>query len=152
MIREELNIMERQKMISPRFDRAAPIGECAMCNETRLLTHLRQLPEVESYVAVDRKRGVLDVSFVPLTMQGRKYKKLVSFKLEVTAKPKGNVRKVNHIVENAAGSTRRYADNSVLATGNWAKIRVAHTGIYELTSELAKRAGFSDLGKVKVYG
>ena len=113
---------------------------------------LPTMPEVESYVAVDRKRGVLDVSFVPLTMQGRKYKKLVSFKLEVTAKPKGNVRKVNLIGESAAGSTRRYADNSVLATGNWAKIRVAHTGIYELTSELAKRAGFSDLGKVKVYG
>lgn len=37
-------------MISPQFDRAAPTGECAMCNETRLLTHLRQLPEVESYV------------------------------------------------------------------------------------------------------
>lgn len=36
-------------MISPRFDRSAPIGECAMCNETRQLTHLRQLPEVERY-------------------------------------------------------------------------------------------------------
>lgn len=44
---------------------------------------LPKLPEVHSYVSVDRKQGVLDVAFVPLVKQGGKYKKLVSFKLDI---------------------------------------------------------------------
>ena len=46
----------------------------------------------------------------------------------------------------------RYAENSVLATGRWAKIRVPATGVYRITESLARRAGFSSLAKVKVYG
>ena len=114
---------------------------------------LPEMPEINSYVAVERKHGVLDISFVPLVMQGGKYKKLVSFKLDIIAKPNaGNIKKAMLAGENAEGNTGRYADNSVLATGTWAKIRVPQTGIYELTNELVRRAGFSDINKVKVYG
>ncbi|MCH5312557.1 MAG: type IX secretion system sortase PorU [Prevotella sp.] len=113
---------------------------------------LPEMPLVNSYVAVERKRGMLDVSFVPLVMQGKKYKKLVSFKLDITAKPKEKARKTSRAGENTVGNTERYADNSVLATGTWAKIRVPRTGIYELTNELVKRAGFTDISKVKIYG
>lgn len=45
-----------------------------------------------------------------------------------------------------------YSENSVLANGKWAKISVANTGICRLTPEVVKKAGFSDISKVKVYG
>lgn len=46
----------------------------------------------------------------------------------------------------------RYAEHSVLREGNWAKISVAESGFYELTDGLVRKAGFSDAGKVKIYG
>ena len=49
--------------------------------------------------------------------------------------------------ENRGGTT-----SSVLATGRWAKIRVAETGVHQLTDDLIRQAGFSDINKVKVYG
>ena len=49
-------------------------------------------------------------------------------------------------------SQNRYADHSVLSSGNWAKIRVSDSGFYMLTDELLREAGFSDPSKVKVYG
>ena len=45
-------------------------------------------PEVSQSVEVARKQGVLEVSFVPLVYRDGKYQKLVSFKLNVEAKPK----------------------------------------------------------------
>lgn len=107
---------------------------------------LPKLPVVNSYVAVDRKRGVLDVAFVPLVKQGGKYKKLASFKLDIIAKAK---------TKRAAKATRsgqRYAEHSIMSTGKWAKIRVPETGIYNLTADVIRRAGFSNPDKVKIYG
>ena len=46
----------------------------------------------------------------------------------------------------------RYADHSVLSSGNWVKIRVSNSGFHQLTNELLLEAGFSDPSKVKVYG
>ena len=40
----------------------------------------------------------------------------------------------------------------MLATGHWAKIRIPATGIYQLTETVIKKAGFSDLAKVRIYG
>ena len=49
-------------------------------------------------------------------------------------------------------SQNRYADHSVLSYGRWAKIRIPETGIYTLSDELLRDAGFTDPSKVKVYG
>ena len=45
-----------------------------------------------------------------------------------------------------------YANHSVLSSGKWAKIRVPANGIYNLTTDVIRRAGFSDLSKVRIYG
>ena len=108
---------------------------------------LPKQPVIQSYVAVDRKCGVLDVAFVPLVKQGGKYKKLVSFKLDITAKARQTC-----AAKVSARAGQRYADHSVMATGKWAKIRVPATGIYNLTNEVIRRAGFSNPDKVKIYG
>ena len=108
---------------------------------------LPAMPEVHQYVGVSRKRGTLYVGFVPLVCRDGKLQKLVSFKLTVKANAAARARAAR---ESAPSS--RYASKSVLATGRWAKISVPATGVYQLTADLVRRAGFSDLSKVKVYG
>lgn len=36
--------------------------------------------------------------------------------------------------------------------GRWAKIRVGESGVYQLTDQVIRQAGFSNIDKVKVYG
>ena len=52
----------------------------------------------------------------------------------------------------ADNNTSAYADFSVLRSGSWAKVQVSETGIHRLTADVIRRAGFSDLSKVKIYG
>ena len=106
---------------------------------------LPALPVVTQSVGVVRKQGVLDVSFVPLVCRNGRYQKLVSFMLRVESQPAGRARTRD------AGSGR-YAAHSVLSSGSWAKIRIPETGIYQLTDALIRKAGFSDMSRVKVYG
>ena len=106
---------------------------------------LPALPEITQLVSVDRKEGELVTSFVPLVYRDGQYQKLVSFMLKVEATSRRQTRR-------ARAAADRYAAHSVLATGRWVKIRVAQSGIYQLTQELVRQAGFSDLSKVKLYG
>ena len=48
---------------------------------------LPELPAVSQYLAVDRKKGKLCVSFIPLVEREGKLQKLVSFKLALHGKP-----------------------------------------------------------------
>ena len=108
---------------------------------------LGEMPEISQSLSVSRKQGTLHVGFVPLVYRDGKYQKLVSFKLEVkgVCRAKGAKR-------TKRATTERYASKSVLATGSWAKISVPSTGIYQLTNEVIRQAGFTDINKVKVYG
>ncbi|WP_243347944.1 type IX secretion system sortase PorU [Parabacteroides sp. FAFU027] len=45
-----------------------------------------------------------------------------------------------------------YADNSLLASGKWAKIKLTNSGVYKLTYSDLRSMGFSDPTKVRVYG
>lgn len=110
---------------------------------------LPEMPEIDTYLSVDRKIGQLNVSFMPLVYRDKKYLKLTSFKMVISG-----IAKEPSVGSRAktAGNTERYAANSVLESGKWYKIRVAHSGFYQITAEEAKAAGFDDLSKVKVYG
>ena len=105
---------------------------------------LGEMPEVSQSVSVSRKQGTLHIGFVPLVFRNGKYQKLVSFKLEVKAQKRET--------RSRRANGERYAANSILAAGSWAKISVPATGIYQLTSDLIRQAGFTDINKVKVYG
>src|SRR5574344_401511 len=111
---------------------------------------LPELPKISQAISISRKQGQLDVSFVPLVFRDGKYQKLVSFKLNLSVSPKVNDTFMAKSL--ASTTTKRYADHSVLASGNWAKIRVSASGVYQLTDALIKKAGFSDASKVKIYG
>ena len=110
---------------------------------------LPALPTVEQHLVLSRKNGALEVAFCPLVYRDGRYQILVSFMLRIDAAPRPRARR-------AAASTtavsERYAAHSVLASGTWAKIRVPSTGVYQLTDAFVRKAGFSSLSKVKVYG
>ena len=104
-------------------------------------------PDIAQGIAVDRRQGELVASFVPLVYRDGHYQKLVSFMLQVTAKPKEKT-----VVRRASAIESRYADHSVFRIGRWVKISIPQTGIYQLTDEVAKQAGFTSASKVRIYG
>mgnify|MGYP001169637189 FL=1 len=111
---------------------------------------LPESPSVKGEVNVSRVDGRYVVSFCPLVYRNGKYQILVSFMLTIEANKK--TRSMMEAKTRAAGTASIYADHSVLSSGNWAKIRVPSTGVYQLTDAIIKKAGFSDLSKVKIYG
>ena len=115
---------------------------------------LPAMPKVKQTVGVVKKQGVLDVSFVPLVFREGRYQKLVSFMLKVEAKARGarDIRFSRSFRGTRGEGEERYAAHSVLREGNWAKIRVPESGFYQLTEALIKKAGFTDVNKVKIYG
>ena len=116
---------------------------------------LPAIPDVKTQIVVERKKGSLEVFFVPLVKRGGKCQKLVSFMLKVegrSTKAQGLVGKRLAAKAKAQGASERYAAHSVLASGRWAKIQVPSTGVYQLTDELIRKAGFTDLSKIRVYG
>ena len=107
---------------------------------------LPMLPEITQQISISRKKAQLEVSFVPLVWRDGKYQKLVSFQLKRQAKALPQARRVARREETTGGTA------SMLATGRWAKIRVAESGIFQLTDDLLRRAGFTNSSKVHVYG
>ena len=110
-------------------------------------SEIPEMPVVEQYIGVSRKRGMLYAAFVPIVYREGKYQKLVSFKLSVKSQAVARARAMEQ-----QPLVKRYADHSVLASGRWAKIRVPSTGVYQLTDALVKQAGFTNINKVKIYG
>ena len=122
---------------------------------------LPAMPTLDTHLVFDRKRAQLETSFCPLVYRDGKYRILVSFMLKVQSKArhaqsaksqhKGSA---NNNTQLKASTTpaERYATHSVLAEGRWAKIRVAETGVYQISDALIRQAGFTDLSKVKLYG
>lgn len=110
---------------------------------------LPRLPHVSRQVSISRKQGSLDVSMVPLVKRGRRYQKLVSFVLRVESRPLNGKKNAPTRTNN---DTLRYASHSVLSAGRWVKLRVAATGIHQLSHRQLQQAGFSDPSRVSVFG
>ena len=98
---------------------------------------LPEMPVVHTQVVVSRKEGSLEASLVPLAYRDGKYCMLVSFMLQVEARP---LARRARQVAGASQPADRYAASSVLAEGRWVKIRVPSTGIYELSDALLRKA------------
>ncbi len=113
---------------------------------------LPSLPEITQRIVLDRKSGALEVQFCPLVYRDGKYRILVSFMLRVDSKSSRPAKRRASAITRATTASSRYAAHSVLASSTWAKIRVPSSGVYQLTDAVIRRAGFSDLSKVKIYG
>ena len=112
---------------------------------------LPTLPKIEQQIVVSRKKGILEFSLVPIVERNGKKQFMVSFMVALTSKPR-NARQMRANHAAATSNSQIYAAHSVLSTGKWAKIRVPANGIYNLTADVVRRAGFSDLSKVRIYG
>ncbi len=114
---------------------------------------LPQEVTVHQQVNTLRKKGLLIVTFTPLVFRNHRYQTLVSFMLDVKARPLTRAQRKARVQSRATSdATDIYASHSVLASGRWAKIRVSHSGIHQLTESVVRQAGFSDINQVKIYG
>ena len=105
-------------------------------------------PEVSVEVFESAKKGVLNVRFIPIIYKDGVYKQVYSFKLNLIKNKK--VRPLRAVTR--AESSQGYAENSVLSSGKWVKIKVTDTGVYQITNNELSRMGFSDPSKVRLYG
>lgn len=114
------------------------------------------LPEqvaISQQVTECRKEGLLVVTFSPLVFRNNRYQVLASFMLDVKARPLKRAQIKARLLSRADNDANSiYAAHSVLASGKWAKIRVSETGVHQLTTDVVRRAGFTDINKVKIYG
>ena len=114
------------------------------------------MPSVDDFITIDRRKACFTATFCPVVYRDGKYKWLVSFMAELVSSPKKGIaaKAKGTLSQSSTASTTssRYAAHSVLATGKWAKIRVAQSGIHQLTDATIRKAGFSDPSKVKIYG
>ncbi len=108
-----------------------------------------EVKPVVSY-GVNRKKGVLDVSFCPIVKRDGRYMRLVSCKI-VLVSPSTSMA-ANKAASRVSSSAERWAASSVLSEGRWVKVRVRNEGIYELTASKLSGMGFKDINRVKVYG
>lgn len=105
--------------------------------------------QVSTFVGVQRKMGVLDLSFCPIIRKDGKYQKLLSARITITPTPKP------HSPRRASASDvqdARYASHSVLASGKWVKVSVTQDGIYALTRARLRRMGFANPDQVRLFG
>lgn len=113
---------------------------------------LPEMPKLEQRIVISRKQAILNIGFCPLVFRNNRYQMLVGFMLKVETKALKRTHKREQTLTRVAPRAGRYAQNSVLANGRWAKIRVPASGVYQITENLIRQAGFNDLSKIKVYG
>ncbi len=86
-------------------------------------------------LSIARKQPYAVVHLIPLRWnpEKKRYEKLLSFRVKISVKKKSVV---------SASSKQMTLSNSVLATGQWFKIKIDKSGIYKLTYNDLKNMGF----------
>lgn len=134
------------KVEYPEFEAVAPKEARALkASGIKLPEH----PQVETRISVSAKRGELDARFIPLVLKDGKYLRIRSFKLSVE---KRLLSQGGLLPAGGNKPAERYADNSLLASGRWVKIRLEETGVYKISHDELRDMGFSDPSKVRLYG
>lgn len=103
--------------------------------------------DVETFVGIERGRGLLDISFIPIRRQGTKYEKLISAQIVINARFDA---RLNARME--TGKKDRYAKKSKLASGKWVKVCITEDGLYQFSRSSLKSMGFTTPENVHLYG
>ncbi len=114
-------------------------------------TEAPSFPTPQTEIVFNKKSPILKTTVMPIALIDGKYKWLVSFMLRVESSPATQA-KAKGLRKASANSGDIYSAHSVLASGSWAKIRVNDTGVFELTNDVIRKAGFTDINKVKIFG
>lgn len=101
---------------------------------------------ITSRVTYMRKEPYLQVTFIPLRKNpmNNNLERLVQFSFRITPKSDPNTLK-------ASALAGEYADHSVLATGEWFRIKIRENGIYRLTYDDLKKMGISNPSDVRIF-
>ena len=108
---------------------------------------LSETIDVETFVGIERGKGLLDISFIPIRRQGSRYEKLISAQIVINANYTGRLN-----ARMQAGKASRYAANSKLASGKWVKVSITEDGLYQFSRASLKKMGFSNPENVHLYG
>ena len=108
---------------------------------------LSETIDIETFVGIERGRGLLDISFIPIRRQGSRYEKLISAQIVINVKQseRPHIRKVS-------SGKDRYAANSKLASGKWVKVSITDDGLYQFSRSTLKKMGFNKPENVHLYG
>ncbi len=126
------------------FDDQAALGDVA---DIDLINDHIQLA---SEIITIRKKNYSQLCLLPMRKNPEtgQYEKLVQFTIKAELFPEERF--------NFTAHSREYADNSVLATGDWFKISVTETGVYKLTYEDLTQMGMDFTGvassQIGMYG
>ena len=138
------------KLLYPEYLDMLPADVDAYLRKTN--EPLAALPPIHQQITYDRKQAALQIDLMPLAFHEHRYRFLVGFMLQIEARPRPVATRAGELRKGPVPVAERYTERSVLASGRWAKIRVPSSGVYQLTDELARKAGFSDASKVRIYG
>ncbi len=89
-----------------------------------------------------RGKNKLIIQIIPVKKVNNSIYLLKSFKLKITFSPDTLKTK----------STKRFVQNSVMASGHWVKIAIPATGVYRIHYDSLKAMGFQDPSRVRVFG
>lgn len=127
------------EIVEPKF--AAVSGE-----ELSLLGNA-EIPEtllVQQDIITSRAQKQLSVQIFPFVREDGIVKKLTGYELKQTKSAQSR--------KATAATIHSYAANSVLASGNFVKIRISQTGIYRLTYSELQAMGISSPANVRIFG
>jgi len=118
--------------------------------DTLLINTTAISSELDLSASITHQAGhsFLNIHFVPLrfNIESQLFEKLDFIKLKVVIQPASPKKKL----------ATRNSSASVLATGNWYKIRIAETGIYKIDYDLLKNMGINpdqiDPRKIQLFG
>ncbi len=117
-------------------------------SEIEKIEHLDKIQNtvsVESNQYFSARKLYIQFTFIPIKRNewNGEFEKLVSFEYQYIRKAKKT---------NKVKNTTKYAQNSVLKTGDWYKIAINKTGIYKLTFDQLRSLGISNPQNVRVFG
>ena len=144
----ETDYRQHTYSVSLLYPEYAPLSAKEAQVAERFDSLLSETIDVETFVGVERGRGLLDISFIPIRRQGTKYEKLVSAQIVINANRSSRLNAPRAKVGNGS----RYAANSRLATGKWVKVSITEDGLYQFSRASLRKMGFTNPDNVHLYG
>ncbi|MDO4715644.1 MAG: type IX secretion system sortase PorU [Bacteroidales bacterium] len=125
--------------------------------ETRLIKKSKQpisdKPLIQIEHGTAQRLPLVNVRITPFIKRKNTYYRLLSTKLVVSSDTTTHATSKEQLqTQRTTMAAKRYKPTSVLANGKWIKIRVPHSGIFQLTPSLLSRLGISSLNRVRIFG
>lgn len=106
--------------------------------------NLQETIQLSTEIASERKTPIVGYSFNPyrINPENKSIEKVEYYEINFT---------FHENMLKSSSSSRDYSDNSLLATGNWFKIKVSTSGVFKLTYSELVQIGLSEPENVRIY-